>query len=364
MSLFKNLVATYDALGDSDFVYEMPIAHMKSRVNILVTLDGDGRFRRAERFGLKDMPSVTMPCTIDSASRSGLAIFPHPLYDTLEYLSTSEPKQVAYLQGLSAWKSDNVKLNSIYTYVESGTLLADLTMEGIDYKEKDFVQFRVEVKGDAPSDLSKDKVIITQWIDTYTRSKAFKKREICYISGEIDNITSKHPKGTNVNANSSVLVSTELSRIRDRNSISYLASQKAHAMLRYLVREHGLKTSTGVIVAWSVGGIEPPPSHHQDSIQSCDDFGNFYGEDTAEPPHVADIVDINYAQRFSKALQGYTNAKKLNEHHNKIAIVALDAATTGRMSITYYQELGAHEYLEKLANWHDQCQWHKVYKNK
>jgi CRISPR-associated protein Csd1 len=40
-------------------------------------------------------------------------------------------------------------------------------------------------------------------------------------------------------------------------------------------------------------------------------------------------------------------------------VLALDAATTGRLAITFYRELDRNEYLEKIAEWHRDCNWHQ-----
>ena len=45
------------------------------------------------------------------------------------------------------------------------------------------------------------------------------------------------------------------------------------------------------------------------------------------------------------------------------AIIAIfDAATTGRLSVTYYNELSAHDFLDKLEKWDSECCWsHGIY---
>jgi CRISPR-associated protein Csd1 len=42
--------------------------------------------------------------------------------------------------------------------------------------------------------------------------------------------------------------------------------------------------------------------------------------------------------------------------------MVLDSATTGRLSITYYRELKAGDYLERVAKWHTTCIWLHHYK--
>jgi CRISPR-associated protein Csd1 len=42
--------------------------------------------------------------------------------------------------------------------------------------------------------------------------------------------------------------------------------------------------------------------------------------------------------------------------------MAVDAATTGRMAITFYQSLPQNEYLERITAWHESCCWWFWYK--
>jgi CRISPR-associated protein Csd1 len=41
--------------------------------------------------------------------------------------------------------------------------------------------------------------------------------------------------------------------------------------------------------------------------------------------------------------------------------MSTDAATTGRLSVTYYRELLEDEYIERIARWHDTCKWFQPY---
>ena len=38
-------------------------------------------------------------------------------------------------------------------------------------------------------------------------------------------------------------------------------------------------------------------------------------------------------------------------------IVILDAATSGRLSVTYYRELSKDEYVESILRWHVDAAW-------
>ena len=43
--------------------------------------------------------------------------------------------------------------------------------------------------------------------------------------------------------------------------------------------------------------------------------------------------------------------------HDSTVVLILDAATTGRLSVTFYREMTREEYLEKLVAWHEECRW-------
>ena len=72
-------------------------------------------------------------------------------------------------------------------------------------------------------------------------------------------------------------------------------------------------------------------------------------------------TDMNYAKRFRALLRGYGSPDFLQKHANKMAIVILDAATSGRLSVTFYRELRENEYLENILKWHTDTAWPLTY---
>jgi CRISPR-associated protein Csd1 len=46
----------------------------------------------------------------------------------------------------------------------------------------------------------------------------------------------------------------------------------------------------------------------------------------------------------------------------EIIIMVLDAATPGRLSITYYRELNGTDFLDRIKGWHRTCNWLHTYK--
>lgn len=139
-------------------------------------------------------------------------------------------------------------------------------------------------------------------------------------------------------------------------------SQKIHSTLQWLVNNHGTITDTQVIVICSVKNPNEKPK--LDPQEGSYDFGSLFSSDVDEPEaprnDIADALtatNFQYAQVFSKVLRGYGNANKLKKHADPMMIVILDAATSGRLSVTYYRELSKDEYVESILQWHVDAAW-------
>lgn len=141
-------------------------------------------------------------------------------------------------------------------------------------------------------------------------------------------------------------------------AVGYETSQRAHQFLRYIVNTHGIKCDSQVIVSFPVAKISdekkrlPPPP--VDDVESLLDELDGNGECGA----VAVDTGANFARALSKALAGYKMDPVLKAKlHDPTVIAIFDAATTGRLSITFYRELTREDYLEKLQTWHETCCW-------
>ena len=64
----------------------------------------------------------------------------------------------------------------------------------------------------------------------------------------------------------------------------------------------------------------------------------------------------DYSKFISARLAGYQK-KPAYEPANHVILMGLEAATPGRMSINYYEELGGREYLDRLGRWYENCFW-------
>ena len=386
------MVETYDRCYDllsepKEEGYLQMLGHMSKWSDITVTIDKNGKLLHID----KDKKEITIPCTIDSASRSGSAKFPHPLQDELTYLIQDLEKFELYMKQLEAFKGDNVKLNAVYKYLEGKSLIEDIEAYGIKLKEeeqtdkktkekikvkkyKEFINFRVEIDDELTPELWQDKKISELWIAHYLKDPKLQLVDICYITGNLSKLAIKHPKGTYKKTNSAVLVSTEVKEIKEKdgrktykiasvrnnNAVSLETSHKGHAMLRYLIATQGLTCDNQAIVAWAI-------DNNPRTVPLLEDSQKYYLDifDSEESNISSDkkikaegLLGINYAKNVRNALLGFGNPEKFKRHKNKVAIIAVDAATTGRMSVTFYQEFQEDEYLERIANWHEKCCWY------
>jgi CRISPR-associated protein Csd1 len=354
LSWISNLADTYDRVAsiagipDDDGITLAPPSHMHAKTNICVTIDGSGNFLRATKDKEKESVTITIPCTENSSGRTS-GICAHPLHDQLGYLALGEKKRNKYLEQLSHWCGLHVKVAAVYKYVAGNTIISDLERSGIEIKAKDdklFVRFRVEIPGDLEPNLWLDQSVINVWQNYY--ESTFTNSEYCYVTGKFSPFTSKHPKGINPATNGAKLISCNdetdytyrgrFSKAEQVNTISYGASQKAHAMLRYLIEKHGRRCDTQAIAVWALDSNMsselPIPFDN-----SFDIYGKTAQTDNSNQISIAGELDTDYALKLRSALQSYGGEARLREHRGKIAVIAVDAATTGRMGVTFYQEL-------------------------
>ena len=387
MSWFSNLAQAYDRIADiaGDVAEDdkraenvlLPIYHMISKTDICITLDGDGNFRHAN----KDLLHICVPCTEDSSTRTGKNL-PHPLHEQLAYLALDETKRTAYLEHIAGWSHYHPKVKAVHNYILSGTIISDLQNSGIEIDssaDKLFVRFRVEIHCDNNPDLWKDKSLAKTWQDYYAVSIT-KDKTLCYATGILDFPTIKHPKGTNMSANSAKLISCNdkdnytfkgrFVQSNQANAIGIEASQKAHAMLKFLITKQGYRCGTQAIVAWAIDDDSAPLDFMLNSHELCkavldeeqfEDFSELYGTpvkiDSDNQIQTEAKIATDYARVLRNALVGMGNSDRLKNDIRRIAVIAIDAATTGRMGITFYQALPQNEYIKRVLTWHDSCKW-------
>lgn len=381
MSWLNDLYLTYEACkGEAGIVKAnqpllLPMAHLTQNAQLEVVLDSEGNFSRAYRVPKEDAVTV-IPVTEDSGGGRGNAIFPHPLADTLEYIAgdygnfvkrSKKEKFEKYILQLEKWASSPYSLpqiNSVYQYLRKGRVMQDLMeagffsfengkvtgekQQGVEV-ENWFVRFAVEIPNREESRLYCDTEVFESYIQFYLAQQ--EKRELCYASGEIVPCSKKHPakvrhtgdKAKLISSNDASGVLTYKGRFSESSqvaSVSYEVSQKAHSALRWLIAKQAcLRVGEQVFVVWSV---ENP------DIKSP--FEELFGE--VEEKEVS--TNEAYAALVRKTIWGAE--RELRESDNVI-VMGVEAATTGRLSIPFYQKYGAVQFIQNVTKWKTETCW-------
>ncbi|MDD3193854.1 MAG: type I-C CRISPR-associated protein Cas8c/Csd1 [Oscillospiraceae bacterium] len=373
MGLLEKACETYDAhrhlIGVPDATREplAPISHMIQKAQLEITLDANGAFLAAEavvsaKDALRDETKTIIPATESSAGRTS-GICSHPLCDNLTYLAPNGGEAYkAYVEQLTDWAASpytHPKVRAVLNYVCQGTILEDLSRakrieldESGNFPEKhkkDLVRWRVVNTGERDA-CWEDPSLFQAFIDYYRSVQVGEPKDFCMISGQLSRCTGNHPKGVVPASNGAKLISANdssgftyrgrFTESRQAATIGYEASQKAHSALRWVVANQGVALGGRTFVCWNPKG-NPVPNPAKNPMR---------------PKHAQEklATPTEYREQLANALKGWREA--LPDFENVI-IAAFDAATTGRLSITYYNELRASDFLDRLADWQLHCCW-------
>lgn len=381
---YENCKSKVGVIGTDERTPLLPIAHSTQNAQLEIVVNGDGDFLRA-RVLEKEEEVTIIPVNEDSASR-GNGILPHPLCDKLQYVAgdyinyvdkkNGEEFYNKYIEQIESWcKSSyyNRKVGAILSYLKKKKLMSDLIGHmilvcddngilsksvkfGVAAQSDAFVRFRVEISNENESAVWLDKEVYESYIDYYLSLK--EDVDLCYVKGQEIPCSEKHPAKVRNTADKAKLISandvsgfTYRGRVSDKNqimSVGYETSQKAHNALRWLIDRQGYKNGDQVIIAWGTKN-QCIPQLLEDTQLSI--FGK-------EETHTVS-TEKEFSERLNMAIVGYgcdldTKAE--------IVIMGLDAATTGRLSITYYRELNGSDFLNRIKNWHRTCIWRHTYK--
>ena len=360
MSLLQKAVETYD----SHFTYASqnregqsmmaPVGHIVTRAELEIVLDPQGNFLNASAVD-KSEPKIIIPATESSAGRTS-APCAHPLCDQLGYLIPNNAKKYElYITQLAAWiQSDfsHPKLAPILHYIEGGTLLSDLVRcdlvklneKGQPENEKLLVRWRI--RGENVEQCWLDQSLFDAFTAYYLHNHSGKTM-LCMVSGEETTAADQHPKGIiPINGNAKLISANDSSGFTYRGrfneewqaaSIGYEASQKAHNALRWLAQEQRVTMGGRTFLCWNPQGKTIVPTHL---------------------PFMPSPKPIFKPSDYKKALQEALMGKKAElELTDGVVVAAFDAATTGRLSLTYYNELLGHDFLQRLHDWDASCCW-------
>lgn len=386
----------------------LPISHTTQTAHIEVRVTPSGEFHSAEVITDKNNAVTVIPATEKSASRAGKVIAPYPLHDKLMYVAgdylkyggeikTDENPFSSYIGQLKEW-AESIhaieKVKCIYAYLQKGQLIKDLVGEKIlwldnkdellsKWEKKDgkppifiavtggqenaFVRFTVR-NMTKPMDKKvwEDPDMYESFIRFYNEKLG--NEDICYVTGRLLPSTERHANKIRNAGDKAKLISandtsgfTYRGRFNDSRqvaSISYEVSQKAHNALKWLINKQAKIIIDGrVFLVWGNAMTDVPDITEDSTV--------FLQDETADEIEMKETVTENTyeynAEQISKAIAGYKANLTVGE---KVQILVLDSATTGRMAVLYYRSLDKSFYLDKLEEWHTSCVWlHRYYKD-
>lgn len=417
MSLFANLYETYDVNiakeREGDRIPLLPLYHTVQYAQAEIMLDEDGGFLSARLIPDTDSNRLTVvPCTEESASRSGKTPAPHPLFDTLEHIAAEscEPGRSkpgafrAYREQLAAWCASphsHPGTKAVLAYVDKGGILDDLTKAGVLVREEDgsfptkrpafarqgkkasgtcdifdlckrgqlkaFVRFQVLFADEEEeSRLWENPGIWRSWI-AYQDSIA-EGEDVCCVSGTLQAPSRLSPRNIRQPGDQAKLVTSNGSQeytFRGRFStasealcLGRVTTDKAHSALRWLIGRQGYCDSEQTVVAWSKRGPFPmmATAGSDEAVKACREEG-WIEQDNRQEENKA-FTGRDFAMELNSAIAGY---KGRLDHGEQASIVCLNAATPGRLSVTYYREMQATDLLDRIASWHNDCAWQHWY---
>lgn len=364
MGLLQKALETYDFMEARAGDYEVnkeplaPIGHICAKPSIVITIDQDGHFRSAAKW---DAGKIIIPATLKSSSRSN-GIEAHPLCDQIEYVmgdSSENEKKKAYLEQLKLWcdKSGDKKLAVIFKYVSENTVTDDLVRVNLAVVEesgsvknkKDLICWHVVGLGsdDECGEVWKDKSLFASFNAFYSNKlrEDFEK-DLSMVSGTHDFVVPYHLKGVySLSGNAKVISSNDAANFTFRGrflnsqeavSIGYEDSQKAHNALKWLIANQGKSFGDRVFVCWNSCGVE---------IQRP--FSPFLSKEDGEKKTPSD-----YKNDLKRKVVGLES--KLPEKAG-VAIASFEAATKGRLAVTYYNEFAYSDFLDRLKSWDEEC---------
>lgn len=364
MGLLQSAYKTYCAAEQEIGKYEegkqplAPVSHVITAAQIEITLDQEGKFITAVAADKTD-GKIILPVTQESAGRTA-APAAHPLCEQIGYLcGLDEEKYQLYVTQLEQWNASpwsHPKLQPVLNYVKSKQLLSDLVRCGLvtlntagkPEKDKLLICWRIlNVDSDAPPECWKDKTLFQSFIDYYASTQNM-PQDLCMVSGTITGITDQHPKGVvPLYGNAKIISSndkvgfTYRGRFEDNRqtaTVSYEVSQKAHSALRWLVANQGTIIGGRVFLCWNPGGVKLPRVNMPLRLSKSS----------------AVFRPSEYRQDLQRTLLG---EKERLPQDAQAVIAAFDAATTGRLSVTYYNELLASDFVQRLHDWDESCCW-------
>ena len=272
-----------------------------------------------------------------------------------------------YLNQLRSWAESEFshpKVRAILAYIERGTIVDDLADEKLieldesgkplSKYDKDMIRWRVMNTGDNDA-CYKDTSLFDAFIGYHHTLQSTAQKGLCMISGNEELIAKNHPCGIVAKDGRAKLISAnDKSNFTYRGrfiepqqalTVGHETSQKAHNALAWIIANQSIMIGGRTFVCWSPRG---DASLFKDSGTLTPSYSD--EEEKKDFP----VTPTDYKADLKKALSGWQDKLPAEDD---IVIASFDAATTGRLSITYYNELKGSDFLNRLAFWKEHCYW-------
>lgn len=383
MTVFQELVQVYDRNasqvgkfgGEKGDQTLLPIAHVSVKIPLEVTLSEQSEVVSVQEYPGQSQQLTVIPATSQAAIRSSNAE-PFPLQDKVKYVAgefaaTIKPaKKKAdtldahqrYMKLLKTWADSEdapTGLTVIYKYLTKNRLMTDLTqavsdkslLKAINSGDA-FVRFNISNLVADP--IWKNKTYFDSWTRFYEHllaSDPFQSNGIDYISGE-DSLTTK---AVEKNISGAISGAKLISANDDSNftyqgmflkdtfySLGYVSAQKMTHALKWLIQRQGLTLAGRTFLFWTAEENDPL----SDMAKLI--LGTAASPNTADTANTGEVIARSYHQR----LFGLTGNLESNL---KVNILFVDAATTGRMSMVYYDVMESQDLKTNLERWANQA---------
>ena len=386
-----NFVGREERRDNSTFSLS-PISHATKKADIEVLVTEEGEFHSARRLDKKE--EIFVPGSEGAIGRTS-GINPLALHDEIAYVCGGlrikdkndswkiNEKFIAYIDQLSNWENSeytNYKIQAIYKYISKETVISDLLADNVFSNEecdlisldeesnlyfinnailKMFIRFDVYSPKKILTPVWKDSKVQQLYINYY--QTLTDESNLCYVTGGKERITTNHQREIIKTSAKAKLISSQnanklpfagrFSNGDEAVLIGYESSQKAHNALKWLIKRQGRNYFGREFLIWS--------DNDDEIITPYEDTHNLFYENINNIEDQVIETAQWVANEVHKAIMGYKAKLDFKEEVN---ILVLDAATDGRLSIHYFNNMQKDLYLDRIEQWHTKCIWKHTYK--
>lgn len=365
MGLIQKAIETYENSKDYIGKYESgqaplePLGHITATAQIEIVLDQNGNLIHVTELDKSRIEKIIIPITDASVSRSGKAIndniHPHMLCDQLSYLGFDDEKCKIYIKQLEEWKNSEYSdplINSVYQYIVSEHIKEDVSKifdAETKIDEKLLVRWVVVLNG-VPVKCWESKNLIDNY-SNYYQSKINYKSNLCMVTGKVTKVidNNKHRKGIipSCGGNAKLFSANDTTYFTYRGrfktdeeavTVSAIEISKANNALKWLAENQAVNFRIGnlTFLCWKPKGIKVLTSPF-DALLGIKEI----------------IKPSDYKNDLYKVLMSYP----VNTDFSNVVIACFGAATTGRLSVNYYNEFSESDYYKRLKKWDEECYW-------